>query len=455
MGIEIDVSSDVITQAAVVSEFDHSSGNTSKDATKNSSVPASSGSHRSHDEHGSCANCGATLTGAYCHVCGQHAHIHRSLLHMFEELLHGLFHFETKAWRTIPALIYRPGKLTRQYIEGKRTSFVSPLALFLFMIFLMFFVFSFTMKDPAKNLMGEDTKEEVIKELDQARQTLARQKEQEAALIAKHETVTDIQEEIKETQTEIMALELAATKAASDTKKSKEEVEQQLQEAKTKLSTLEAEKHKLGPDVQNRIAISKEISSVKKEIHTLEVASAQLSDKKNDSAKNESGATNTSSASNSGDGLAIDISNDNALTEIPGIGSSLAKANANRELTLYKMKANSSKLAFLLMPISLPFLWLLFAFRRRYVMFDHAVFSLYSLSFMCVLLIIMALLNKFNFTGTAVFLLMIVPPIHMYLQLRDAYQLSVFGTLWRTAALLLIALISLLIYAMIVTGMSI
>ncbi|MFZ6813873.1 DUF3667 domain-containing protein [Undibacterium sp. Rencai35W] len=452
MGIEIDVSSDVITQAAVVSEFDHSSGNTSKDATKDSATPASSGSH---DEHGSCANCGAILTGAYCHVCGQHAHIHRSLLHMFEELLHGLFHFETKAWRTIPALIYRPGKLTRQYIEGKRTSFVSPLALFLFMIFLMFFVFSFTMKDPAKNLMGSDTKEEVMKELDQARQTLARQKEQEAALIAKHETVTDIQEEIKETQTEIMALELAATKAASDTKKSKEEVEQQLQEAKTRLSTLETEKHKLGPDVQKRIDISKEISSVKKEIHTLEVASTQLSDKKNDSAKSESGAANTSSASSSSDDLVIDIRDDYTLNEIPGIGSSLAKANANRELTLYKMKANSSKLAFLLMPISLPFLWLLFAFRRRYVMFDHAVFSLYSLSFMCVLLIIMALLNKFNFTGTAVFLLMIVPPIHMYLQLRDAYQLSVFGTLWRTAALLLIALVSLLIYAMIVTGMSI
>ena len=29
------------------------------------------------------------------------------------------FHFDTKAWRTIPALIFKPGKLTREYIDGK------------------------------------------------------------------------------------------------------------------------------------------------------------------------------------------------------------------------------------------------------------------------------------------------------------------------------------------------
>ena len=90
----------------------------------------------------SCANCGAQLVGPYCHACGQTAHVHRSLWHMVEESLHGVLHFDSKSWRTLPLLIARPGLLTRRYIEGQRVRYVSPLALFLFMIFLMFFVVS-------------------------------------------------------------------------------------------------------------------------------------------------------------------------------------------------------------------------------------------------------------------------------------------------------------------------
>jgi hypothetical protein len=102
------------------------------------------------------------------------------------------------------------------------------------------------------------------------------------------------------------------------------------------------------------------------------------------------------------------------------------------------MKSNASKFAFLLMPMSLPFLWLLFMFRRQYVMFDHAVFSLYSLCFMSLLLMCTALLNRFGFSGIAAMLFAFVPPVHMYTQLKQAYQLTVKGALWRTFALLLL-----------------
>ena len=101
-----------------------------------------SGTHnRSRAEHAAvCANCAARLVGAYCHACGQSAHVHRSLWHMLEEGLHGVLHFDTKSWRTLPLLIGRPGLLTRRYIDGQRLRYVSPLALFLFTVFLMFFV---------------------------------------------------------------------------------------------------------------------------------------------------------------------------------------------------------------------------------------------------------------------------------------------------------------------------
>ena len=62
---------------------------------------------------------------------------------MVEEFAHGLYHFDSKAWRTLPMLAFRPGKLTRDYTHGRRARYVAPLALFLLSIFLMFFVFGF------------------------------------------------------------------------------------------------------------------------------------------------------------------------------------------------------------------------------------------------------------------------------------------------------------------------
>ena len=54
--------------------------------------------------------------------------------------LHGVLHFEGKIWRTLPLLAWKPGELTRRYIDGERARFVSPIALFLFSVFLMFAV---------------------------------------------------------------------------------------------------------------------------------------------------------------------------------------------------------------------------------------------------------------------------------------------------------------------------
>ena len=108
--------------------------------------PATGAAHvkEHHGPSDTCRNCGASLNGAYCANCGQAAHLHRSLLSLGHDILHGVFHFEGKIWRTIPELFFRPGRLTRRYIDGERAKFVSPMALYLFTVFLMFAVFSFT-----------------------------------------------------------------------------------------------------------------------------------------------------------------------------------------------------------------------------------------------------------------------------------------------------------------------
>lgn len=98
-----------------------------------------------------CRNCGAKLSGGYCASCGQAANVHRSFESLAHDIFHSAFHFEGKFWRTIPELAFHPGRLTRRYIEGERAKFVSPMALFLFTVFLLYAVFAFF---PASPLPG-------------------------------------------------------------------------------------------------------------------------------------------------------------------------------------------------------------------------------------------------------------------------------------------------------------
>ena len=89
-----------------------------------------------------CLNCAAPLDGPYCRQCGQKAHVHRSVGAIVHDLVHGILHLDGKFWRTLPLLAWRPGELTRRYAHGERAKFVSPMAMFLFSVFLMFAVLS-------------------------------------------------------------------------------------------------------------------------------------------------------------------------------------------------------------------------------------------------------------------------------------------------------------------------
>jgi hypothetical protein len=88
-----------------------------------------------------CANCGAELQGHYCHVCGQSADArHRSILHLIWEALEATFELDGRLWRTLPALFFRPGKLARDYLEGRLARHVPPFRTFL--VALVLFIFA-------------------------------------------------------------------------------------------------------------------------------------------------------------------------------------------------------------------------------------------------------------------------------------------------------------------------
>jgi hypothetical protein len=109
------------------------------------------------------------------------------------------------------------------------------------------------------------------------------------------------------------------------------------------------------------------------------------------------------------------------------------KINENPGLALYKLQANGYKFSWLLIPLSVPFVWLLFFWTRRFRFYDHTVFVTYSLAFMSLLAIALMILG---FAGMPTAIIAsagtFIPPIHMYRQLKQTYGLGWFGALVRT-----------------------
>ena len=90
-----------------------------------------------------CLNCGATLYGRYCHVCGQENVQPREsfgqlLKHFFEDLTH----FDGKFFSTIKYLITKPGFLPKEYLAGRRARYLHPIRMYLFISFIFFLVFA-------------------------------------------------------------------------------------------------------------------------------------------------------------------------------------------------------------------------------------------------------------------------------------------------------------------------
>jgi Protein of unknown function (DUF3667) len=339
------------------------------------SVPA----RHDAEAHANCQNCSAALSGAYCSRCGQAAHLHRSLAHLGEEFLHGVLHFEAKGFHTVPLLFFRPGLLTRRYIEGQRTRYVSPMALFLFCIFVAYFVFSM-IGGPKSHLVN------------------------------------------------VKAGDAAAAKADMD--QAFTEAEATLAQASKDLEAARKSGVGIG-SAESALAAA----TLEKKIVNLssEVAQSELKASAPSAAPTAPGPVIVADA----DSLkSLMSASANSIPDVPGWKGRLRKSLSNPDLLFYQLKSTAYKYSFMLIPISLPFLWLMFAWRRGVRLYDHAIFSLYSISFMSLFFTLLALISAAGLPSVVAPGIMIVPPVHMFMQLRETYALSIFSALWRTLALL-------------------
>lgn len=346
-------------------------------------------SGHSGDAHpGTCSDCGEPVTANFCANCGQPTHVHRTLMHLGEELLHGVLHFDARIWRTLPLLLLNPGKLTREWIHGKRTRYVSPLAIFLFTVFLMFFALSFGGAPPIQQ-----------ESLDQR--------------------IANARTAVTETRAALAEAEADARSDGSDPGAD-------------------------GVAIGARAAAEGAESSLR----ALEEAKAR-------------GPRSDGLEPGSWQSYVVDAVHDGKVKI--GFGDKKTQEKilhklANPDFAVYKIQQTAYKFAFLLIPLSIPFVWLLFAWKRGFTWYDHGVFVLYSLTFMAILTMGMGVLARWSnwFTDTVALLMFLSMPVHVFAQLKGTYGLSIWSALWRTFVLLnfCVLIVCLFILAIIVLGLT-
>ena len=88
-----------------------------------------------------CLNCRHVVEQRYCPNCGQeNSESRKTFHHLFVHFFEDLTHYENAFWRTIKNLIFKPASLTKEYLSGKRLSYLAPVRLYIFISFITFFL---------------------------------------------------------------------------------------------------------------------------------------------------------------------------------------------------------------------------------------------------------------------------------------------------------------------------
>jgi len=92
---------------------------------------------------GQCENCGNEVTQRYCGACGQRLEppVH-SLWHFSRVATEDLTHADSRVWRTLWALLFKPGYLTSEFLAGRRARYLPPVRLYLVLSVAFFLVAS-------------------------------------------------------------------------------------------------------------------------------------------------------------------------------------------------------------------------------------------------------------------------------------------------------------------------
>ncbi|TDO73614.1 uncharacterized protein DUF3667 [Flavobacterium chryseum] len=100
-----------------------------------------------------CLNCRHVVEQKFCPNCGQeNTDSRKTFHHLFIHFFEDLTHYENAFWKTIRNLLFKPATLTKEYLSGKRLSYLAPVRLYIFISFITFLMIALFPSKVAENL---------------------------------------------------------------------------------------------------------------------------------------------------------------------------------------------------------------------------------------------------------------------------------------------------------------
>lgn len=317
-----------------------------------------------------CANCQTPLIGPHCHECGQLAEdFHKSIWKLTVEAVESLLHLDGRLFSTLPDLLRRPGQLTRDYLDGKRASQVAPFRMFLVILLIAFLVGHAAMK------AGEEKHAATEGHGAEAASTETHGPAVPGADASERRTITPGSQAAREYEAEVMA-DTSLTES----------------EKRTQIAAARGDWAAFGRSLAEDVSVQAK-------------AGADAAPKM------------------------ADTEDARKLRDLEHWFNSRLEAVRDDPARFYLiLEIWAHRVAILALPVSALMLTLLFAFNRRYYVFDHVIFSMHSLSFQLLLLIVIMGLGMLT---PLAWWLLVLAPVHLFVHMKGTYQRSVIGTLAR------------------------
>ena len=105
-----------------------------------------------------CLNCNYVVENRFCPNCGQeNTDTRKTFHHLFVHFFEDLTHYENAFWKTIKNLFLKPASLTKEYLSGKRLSYLAPVRLYIFISFITFFLIAIFPTNPDDLVNSDQT----------------------------------------------------------------------------------------------------------------------------------------------------------------------------------------------------------------------------------------------------------------------------------------------------------
>jgi hypothetical protein len=113
-----------------------------------------------------CLNCRYVVENRFCPNCGQeNIDTRKTFYHLFIHFFEDLTHYENAFWKTIKNLLFKPSTLTKEYLSGKRLSYLAPVRLYIFISLITFFLISISSTKDSFRISNDNPDKMALEEI--------------------------------------------------------------------------------------------------------------------------------------------------------------------------------------------------------------------------------------------------------------------------------------------------